>query len=275
MEALCARNISTGLPTGRIGSQVLVVGTVGSTNDLAAQYASQTDCNGLVVLAEHQTAGRGRSGNRWHCGHGQGILCSAVIPSGQIAPETISLAAAIACAEAIGPQAMVKWPNDIVLAGKKVSGILVEARTIGLSRLYIVGIGINCHQQDSDIPAWLRSGATSIYLATGTYVDRNALARRLLFCLDHWTEVAARSVDRIQAAWRQRCMQLGQRLTIAYKGRHYSGTCIGVDARYGLALHLDEGAVRLFESCYSHVIQQGQPNPRRPQGNPTALLATR
>lgn len=253
MDKLTAQEIRTCLNPGQIGWQVRVFDKVTSTNDIAGLYTDDPGLYGTAFLAEYQTAGRGRQGRTWTCPPGKGLLCS-VLLNLKIPPNLLSTVAAVAAAEAIGPLAMVKWPNDVVISDKKVAGILVEGKASANCGTFVIGIGINCNQQSHQITPDLRPTTTSIQLATGKAVDRNLLAKRMLLSLQHWLDVASTDPQQVLSAWTSRSGQLGRRLDIRYKGLRYSGTCIGLDAQQGLVLHLDSGLVRFFESGHSHIL---------------------
>ena len=125
--------IRANLKTKRIGGKVLVYDRTSSTNDVAAEYARNPDNNGLVVFAEEQTAGRGRTGATWHGGREESLLFSIALVDCRISSELLSLTCAVGVAEAIGQvggcPAGIKWPNDIILDGKKVAGILLESKS--------------------------------------------------------------------------------------------------------------------------------------------------
>ncbi len=156
--------IQANLKTRRIGRKVLVYDRTSSTNDIAAEYARNPDNDGVVVFAEEQTAGRGRTGATWLGGREESLLFSIALIDCAVSNELLSLTCAVAVAEAIGQvggcRAGIKWPNDIVLDGKKVAGILMEARAENqksniknqTSRVYVIGIGINCHQTPENFP---------------------------------------------------------------------------------------------------------------------------
>ena len=130
--------IRANLKTKRIGAKVLVYNRTSSTNDIAAEYARNPDNSGLVVFAEEQTAGRGRAGDPWHGGRAESLLFSITLVNCGISSELLSLTCAVGVAEALGQvggcPAGIKWPNDVLLDGKKVAGILLESkvqRTVG------------------------------------------------------------------------------------------------------------------------------------------------
>ena len=187
--------IKENLKTKRIGGKILVYDSTSSTNDIAAEYARNKQNDGLVIFTEEQTAGRGRVGNKWLSGRADSILCSIVLSTGgsRTAPtELLSLTCAVAVAETIGrpgrSRAKIKWPNDIMLNGKKVAGILLESRSLPISKskienrnskIYVVGIGINCHQKKESFPDELQRIATSIDAESHSISDRVLLAKRL------------------------------------------------------------------------------------------------
>ncbi len=257
--------IQANLRTKLIGRKVLVYDSTASTNDVAAEYAKNPDHAGLVVFAEEQTAGRGRSGARWHSAGGQSLLFSFLLIDCGISSELLSLTCAVAVAEAIGQvgthRAGIKWPNDIVLAGRKLAGILVESRTENqtsniknqTSTVHIIGIGINCHQSVDDFPPELRETATSLDLIGGARSDRVTVARRALTSLDHWLKVAERNGKQVTQTWSRLSTQLGQRVTLSCNRRRFTGNCIGVDPENGLILQLDRGGIRMFDAAHTTI----------------------
>ncbi len=239
--------------TGLIGREVIVFASTSSTNDIAAEYAREKSNDGLAVFAEEQTAGRGRAANKWFSGRGDSLLCSVLLTSCPLGCELLSLTAAVAVAEAIDSRARIKWPNDIFLNGKKVAGILLESRNCDYGLAYIIGIGINCHQQHGSFRPELRPVATSIDIETGTRCDRISLARRLLACLDQRLASAQTDADGIIEQWRQRNTQLGNRTTLVFNGQKFSGNCIGVDPDKGLILQLESGLVKFFNAAQTTI----------------------
>jgi len=271
--------IQANLKTRQIGKKVLVYEKTASTNDIAAEYAKNPDHAGLVVFAEEQTAGRGRSGAKWYSASGQSLLFSVLLMDCGIGSELLSLTCAVAVAEAIGQagthRAGIKWPNDIMLTGRKVAGILVESKvqsavgrasshdhpgragtlTLPACPIHIIGIGINCHQAVDDFPPELRETATSLDLAGGARCDRVTVARRVLTSLDHWLKAAERNGKQVTQTWSRLSTQLGQRVTLSYSRKRFTGNCIGVDPEKGLILQLDRGGVRMFDAAHTHIVK--------------------
>ena len=272
--------IRANLKTKRIGGKVLVYDRTSSTNDIAAEYARNPDNSGLVVFAEEQTAGRGRTGASWSGGREDSLLFSIALVDCRVSNELLSLTCAVAVAEAIGQiggcQAGIKWPNDIILDGKKVAGILLESKgqrtresvkcqvssvkssnfRLQTSNLIsIIGIGINCHQTPDSFPPDLQTTATSLDLVSGTRCQRVTVAKRVLTSLDHWLRVAERNGQQVIDTWSRLSTQLGQRVTLSCNKQRYTGNCIGVDPEKGLILQLDRGGVRIFDAAHTHIVK--------------------
>ncbi|MHC4745736.1 MAG: biotin--[acetyl-CoA-carboxylase] ligase [Planctomycetota bacterium] len=245
--------------TKHIGRKALVYKSTSSTNDIAAEYAKNKKNHGLAVFAEEQTEGRGRTGNKWLTGKADSILCSIVLTKTKCNPDLLSLAAAVAVAEAIGQPAgkpaRVKWPNDIILNKKKIAGVMLESKKYRDRTLYILGIGINCHQKKTSFPKELQKTATSIDMETRITTDRISLAKRLLTSLDQWLEIAERKSKEVTRQWRKISIQLGHRVTLSYNGKKYAGNCIGIDPRRGLILQLDSGSRRMFHAAQSTIVK--------------------
>lgn len=245
--------ITANLKTKLIGKKVLVYNSTSSTNDVAAEYAKSKKNDGLAVFAEQQTKGRGRAEARWVSRPADSILCSVVLTRCKLNPELLSLACAVAVAETIANNAKVKWPNDIILNGKKIAGILLESKANDRSTAYILGIGINCHQKKKTFPAELRKTATSIDIETKTICDRISIARRLLTTLEHWLEAAQAGTMKVTNRWRRLSIQLGHRITVVFNGKKFTGNCIGIDPQKGLVLQLETGGVRFFDAAHTTI----------------------
>ncbi len=271
------------LRTQRIGRKVLVYDRTASTNDVAAEYARNPENDGLVVFAEEQTSGRGRTGAQWQSPYGESLLFSVLLIDGTLAGEMLSLTCAVAVAEALGDvgghHARIKWPNDILLAGRKVCGILVESKRVvrlpeslssplratsqacpersrgEIRDTTVIGMGINCHQTVDSFPPELRDIATSLDLVAGVRCDRITLARRTLASLDHWLLTAGKTPERVIETWKGLSTQLAQRVTLTCNGRTSTGHCIGIDPVKGLILQLDRGGVRMFDAAHTTILK--------------------
>ena len=227
---------------------------VSSTQDIARDWAlaDPPAPDGAIVIAESQTAGRGRQGRRWRSPAGGALLVSAIYRP-TIAPEhlqRVTMAAGLALADVLSPLLgdafALKWPNDGLVRGKKLCGILCEATWLG-DRLaaVVVGIGLNVRADFSG--GDLAAVATSLETALGRPVIRIALLAALLPRLDQWVARAADSG--IVATWRARLGTLGKRVTVytapgQLPGPSYSGVAEDVDEMGALLVRLDSGDVR-------------------------------
>lgn len=165
---------------------VVVYHSTTSTNDVARALAEAGAPEGTVVLAEEQSAGRGRAGRRWHAPPASSLLLSVVVrPGGPLPPATAPLRAGLAVAFAVeriaGVSAGIEWPNDVVLHGRKVAGILCEAATGGPGGPFVViGIGLNVRQRPEDFPPGIADRATSLAACGAGPLARGPLAGAVL-----------------------------------------------------------------------------------------------
>ena len=195
LDRLIANQLQAALRGAIIGRKSIVLEQTGSTNDAIWRVASTDDLpsipEGLVVFAEHQTAGRGQHGNRWESAAGKGLWFSILLrPEIQLSDSgRLTIWAIEAVADAIRVEfdlePVIKLPNDVQLNGHKVAGVLVEMRAQNNApHLAVVGIGINVNQFRDDFPAELQDKATSLAMASGRQVDRQHFVIALLRNLD-------------------------------------------------------------------------------------------
>jgi BirA family biotin operon repressor/biotin-[acetyl-CoA-carboxylase] ligase len=242
---------------------VVRMGSVLSTQSVALELAEQGAADRTVVIADHQTAGRGRRGARWEDEPGASLLVSIVLRP-ELAPPrlpTLSYAAAVAVAEALAAVAPIvprlKWPNDVLVGARKIAGILLETKLNGmtgrvgapstLSRppsalpehavpattITILGIGINLGQRA--FPPELAERATSVVIETGLAVDREAVLTALLERFDVWRErLQADGFDAVRRRWITLSDTIGRR--------------VSVEGREGIARDLDEDGALVLEA---------------------------
>jgi BirA family biotin operon repressor/biotin-[acetyl-CoA-carboxylase] ligase len=256
MDKLSINAIQSGLKTSRLGRKIILLETAASTNDAAWEYVGQAGSEGLCVLAEQQTAGRGRRGRVWHSQSGQSILCSLVIPRNWQSPSLLTLAVPVAVAESIAAvcrlDATVKWPNDVLLNGKKVAGILIESKKDAV----VIGIGINVHQGREFFEACsMDAPATSLDVESGQRVDRNHLVRTLLEQMEYWLGLAIIKPAQLAAQWQRHNRQIGSRIELESDGKIYCGTCLGIDPAEGLIVQLDRGPIHVFSAATTTLIK--------------------
>jgi BirA family transcriptional regulator, biotin operon repressor / biotin---[acetyl-CoA-carboxylase] ligase len=190
-DRLVAHEMESDLGGVIVGRQIIVIEQTGSTNDAILEVAAPSFKEGLVLFAEHQTAGRGRRGNRWESATGKGLWFSILLRPRIELSESPRLTAwaAKSISDTIqnefSLEPMIKLPNDVQVHSRKIAGILVEMRARGKSpHLAIVGIGINVNHAIEDFPAELRDRAISLAIALDRQVDRQQFAVALLRDLD-------------------------------------------------------------------------------------------
>jgi len=244
--ALDGHLIQRDLPAGRIGRHVICFRQVGSTNDVAFDSARQADSDGLVVLAELQQDGRGRIGRKWHSWPLANILMSVLLidERERMHLGALTIAGGLAVAESIEQcvrlPARLRWPNDVLLEGCKVAGVLTEARRIGDRLAVAVGMGINVNACPD--PQQVDHPATSIAAQTGRSEDRTELVRAVICRLDHWVrELSDGRLEGLHEAWVARCDMLGTRAAIVCDQRRYVGRVLDVSPLDELVLAADDG----------------------------------
>lgn len=200
-----------------IGQRVLVFETLASTNTTAAELSALPEkSDGLVVLAHFQTSGRGQYGRVWQSQLGASLLMSVILdpPQELRRPAILTAAAGIAVAEAIevlsGAHAQLKWPNDILIGGKKVCGILIEQH-----RSAIVGIGLNLNQSAEEFAEAGLLEATSLRILSGRRIELRLAVEQVLRQLDRiYSQLLARERSRVEAEWSRRLGLLGRVVSI-------------------------------------------------------------
>jgi BirA family transcriptional regulator, biotin operon repressor / biotin---[acetyl-CoA-carboxylase] ligase len=223
---------------------------IGSTNDRAAERAADAalPCP-CLILAARQTAGRGRGSNVWWSGPGA-LTFSVVLEPRRVGlpiesyPQ-VALAAGLAVCEVIQqslPQAVVglKWPNDVFLSGKKVSGILLESPQSSSARL-IAGIGLNVNNSLAAAPAELRRTAVSMIDVAGARLDRTGVLIMLLARLDVWLRALALNGPGVFERWRPYCVLTGKHVSLRAGTRDVEGLCRGIDDGGRLLIATSQG----------------------------------
>jgi BirA family transcriptional regulator, biotin operon repressor / biotin---[acetyl-CoA-carboxylase] ligase len=190
-DRLVAEELQADLGGAVIGREIIVLEQTSSTSDAILQISNADSKEGVVVFAEHQTAGRGQRGNRWESAAGKGLWFSVLLRPRIDLPSSPQLTAwaAEAISGAIENEfsltPTIKLPNDVQIDGRKVAGVLVEMRAQkNAPHLAIAGIGVNVNQSREDFPTELQSRAISLAMALGEQVDRQKFAIALLRKLD-------------------------------------------------------------------------------------------
>jgi len=230
--------------------EIVVFEETDSTNELAMRRGRQGAAGGLVVFAEHQTAGRGRFGRHWasasHRGLWFSILLRPALPMALWPRLTTWAAVALADAveEAVGLPTAIKWPNDLHVAGKKVAGILAESGTDQVGEPFaVVGVGVNVNHEAADFPTELSAKATSLRLATGRLLDRAALATAILQSLDSRSGQLSDDFAALIAATKRRSFLLGRWIQVQSGITRLEGRALELDADGHLVLQTADGAL--------------------------------
>lgn len=254
LDHLTPEEIMQGLKTKTIGSTVVVYEQTASTMDMARKLARMGAKNGTVVFAEEQTQGKGRSGHSWSCPPYTGLLCTIVLKH-TIQPDHLCLltgTTAVSLTETIHDTlhlpAGIKWPNDILIHGKKVGGILVELeKPLKKQPYFFIGIGINVNTPENELPKQTRIPATSLAIENKGTVDRTMFAKALLQDIDKWYSTLKDEHFRyITERWKELCVTIGETLTIADAGQEYTGRVIDLSNNGGLMVKLNSGQIKIF-----------------------------
>lgn len=204
---------------------------VGSTNDVARDWACAADEDCGVVWAREQTAGRGRRGNAWHCPAGEGLAFSYWIRPTLPRSEwpLMALMAAWAIAEVLreecGVHAGIKWPNDVWIDGKKLAGILVEI----VDDVVIIGMGVNAHVKT--FPKAMKDTATSIFLQSGVEVEPRDLIEKIILSLRRALSELESDRGRLMDQVRSRCLLRGRWVRLKTQGEEREIEVIGMGDR--------------------------------------------
>lgn len=227
--------------------QIVFLPQCGSTNDEARKLALKGAENLTVVLTEEQSVGRGRRGQRWVCPAGEGVAFSMVlrpeVPS--VLWSRFALAAGLAVAEALeffGVTTGVKWPNDVRVSGRKISGILVEAD----AEFLVIGVGINVNV--TEFPSDLEFSATSLANELGRQESREAV---LVTCLQRLRVRLGQIKDdfnEIIQAWSERCVLTGKVVKMTVGGGQKTGMVEGISSRGELLLRGGKGVERILQA---------------------------
>ena len=244
-DSLSPASITNNLDTRFIGQRVIYYPRLTSTMDVAKREAEQGAAEGTIVVADEQTAGKGRLERDWLSPEGSIALSIILYPSLPHLPSLIMVAslAVVHSIEAVtGLKSQVKWPNDILINGRKVCGILIESEVRGDTVDYtIVGIGVNVNLRLSAFPE-IQSIATSLYDELGREVSRLSLVQRLLVEIErlYLSLPAGRSV---YEEWRDRLVTLGKRVQVKSGETIYEGIAESVADDGSLLLRQSDGSL--------------------------------
>ena len=227
-DPLDSEDIQSGLCTKYLGKTLHVLTKTLSTNLLGLTLESSGEPHGTVIIADHQTAGKGRLGRSWISPPNKNIYCSVILknPRFQKYLSWVPLVTGLAIAEAIqknySTALSLKWPNDLLLGDKKLGGILCQGTTRKRdSSALIVGFGVNVNSTSEDFPLELHATSTSLYQESGRFCNRNSLLASILNNLEKWYEqLAMHDLDGIHSAYSASCSTLGTDVYCTLTGSH-------------------------------------------------------
>jgi BirA family biotin operon repressor/biotin-[acetyl-CoA-carboxylase] ligase len=232
-----------------IGRDIRVFQETTSTNDVVEKLAHDGVKEGVVVFAESQTRGRGRMGRKWISPPGKGLWFSVLLRPNFHPQEAtrLTIASATALRRAIvgltGLQPEIKWPNDLLIWGKKVAGILTElSAELDRVRHVILGIGVDVNPVSSDFPEAVRSIATSLKIASGRHVSRAELAVAILREFDHdYARVCSGQFASLADEWEEHCTTLGRQVSIRLGQREVRGCAESLSPEGELLVRTEHG----------------------------------
>ncbi|WP_438445640.1 biotin--[acetyl-CoA-carboxylase] ligase [Gorillibacterium sp. sgz5001074] len=257
-DRLTQERIEEYLATRLLGRNIHIFDEVDSTQNVAQRLVREGAPEGTLVVAERQTAGRGRLGRHWHSPKGKGIYMSLVVRPDiplHLMPHMTLLAAVALCrairktVPSVSPG--IKWPNDLLLRGRKISGILMESSAENEALQYIVaGIGISCNLEAEDYPEELKEKATSLLIESGAKVDRAELIASFLFQLEEMFQLyREQGFAPIRTLWEASSATIGRQVRMIAHGGTYEGEAVGLDEWGGLIVRQQDGTLKTVYSA--------------------------
>ncbi|MRX70971.1 biotin--[acetyl-CoA-carboxylase] ligase [Bacillus lacus] len=259
-DSISGDAVAIGLKTRYMGRQIVHEQSAGSTQKIAHSFAAEGAPEGTVVFAEEQTEGRGRMSRSWHSPKGTGIWMSMIlrpsIPVNKTPQLTLLTAVAIvqAIEEVTGLHPVIKWPNDIMMNGKKLVGILTElqAEADGVHSV-IIGCGINVNQQINDFPEELRNIATSVMIEKKESINRALLIQHILFRFEElYEQYLQHGFSPVKLLWEAYAISLNRQIIARTLHGSVKGKAVGIDDDGVLLVHTYDGRI---EKIYSADIE--------------------
>lgn len=249
-DVITVAELESQMAEGLAGSHIECWEELDSTNNRAKRLGEEGASDGTLVTADHQTAGKGRRGRSWVSERGTGIWMSLLlrpyIPP--VSASMLTLVAALAVASGIkdstGLIARIKWPNDIVIGGKKVCGILTEMSAEPEDIQYVViGMGINANIRE--FPEEIRDKATSLYIESGDTVIRSRVIAMVMKAMNLYYDLFMKAGDLslILEEYEEKLANKGKEVLVMASGGGYRGLCLGIDKNGELLVQLDNGTV--------------------------------
>ena len=234
------------LDTRWLGRRLVARRELESTNDAAWDLLAAGAPKGTVIVAGVQIRGRGRAGRTWHQAPGRGLALSVLMSAGERVPlNLVPLLAGLGLAEgleSLSVTAELKWPNDLLIAGRKVAGVLCESRSgPGPGRAVVIGAGVNVGEGPGDFSPEIAGSATSLRIE-GHDLGREEVAAAILNRLERlWTLAEEQGGAPVLDGWRRRATCWGRRVAVATPSGRLAGVAEDLDAEGRLVLRLDAG----------------------------------
>jgi len=270
-DDLLPRGIQRRLETRALARRIYYLHEVDSTNRIAAELARAGEPHGTLVVTDYQTKGRGRWNRTWESPAGRNLLFSLILRPGvgahTVLPVTLVFSTALAetLSTIVGRDAGVKWPNDVVVEGRKISGILSEgASRAGVAVFVVVGIGINVNVGSEEFPERIRDRSCSCSSLTGREWKRADLLARVLSSLERvYDEFVQKGFGKMAARYTSRLTILGKPIRFEKAGLETAGTVVDVGADGSLVVETVTGRVALYEQEVSLLRDGGETHDSR------------
>lgn len=259
-DKLFPREIQSGLKTKIFGRKIMHYETTETTMRPAFECGLKDEDEGVLIVSETQTKGKGRMGRSWVSPKSKGIYASLLLRP-QFHPTDVAkltLMSAVAIVEAVqkvaGVSAQIKWPNDVLVEGKKLAGILTEMDAeMERVKFVVVGFGINVNTQESVLP----EGSVSLKQLTGQNVSRVQLLQEILWSLEIWyLSIKKNGFNSVLKRWKELTSTLGSKVKVVESGQSIVGTAEDIDDYGGLLIRLNSG--KLIRRMSGDVVEMGK-----------------
>ncbi len=257
LPRLSKKTLDHAVSTTLIGRPIYYFPELPSTNMYALNLCSRDPQDGTLVIANYQTHGRGRHHRAWRAPRGKALLFSLLLtpPPELRGPQLLTIVGAISVCEAMKQlytvPVSIKWPNDVLIEGRKVCGILTELTTQrGMTSAVVVGIGINVNQKVSELPRVVGTPATSLLIEYGKKISRLELLSKILERFEHYYRLFRRDQrDQVINQWRRFSSTLGKQVRVQTHETTFIGTAADIETDGGLVVRKDNGfLVKIFSA---------------------------
>jgi len=251
-DLLSEDKIKSVIKTDLLATRIYAFWSVGSTNEFAYRRAAQGEREGVLVIAEEQTKGRGRKSRQWDSPFNKGLWFSLILRPNLPALKAglLPYLAGVSVAQAVeiffNLQPDLKWPNDLLFHGQKFCGVLSEVEfKNGTINFIILGIGINVNHKSDEFPEPYRNQATSLRIVSNRRVDRADFLAEVLLCLENnYKHTMEHGFEKILNEWKKRCFQFGKEIVIVQDETKLEGIFENIDSEGCLLLRTASGELK-------------------------------